>query len=253
MRSASLTSHTPRVSPFTLVILLVLLVATPLTAQVTLICPSDITASNDPGVCSAVVNFPEPSVTGTGATDVVTITPPSGSTFPVGSNTVDVVVTDAATNVLASCSFTITVLDSEPPAITNVSVSKQMLWPPNHKLVNVTVNYTATNNCGPAAQSELTVTSNEPANATGSGHTAVDWQVVDAHHVRLRAERSGNGNGRVYTITITATDAAGNSSSTNTTVFVPHDRGQGGGVPGGDGGGSGDTGHGHGHGHGRGP
>src|SRR5437899_7242411 len=105
MLSTSLTSITQRISRLTLVILPALLVAAPVMAQVTLTCPADLTVSNDPGVCSAVVNFPEPSVTGTAATDVVTITPPSGSTFPVGSNAVDVVVTDVGTNILASCSF----------------------------------------------------------------------------------------------------------------------------------------------------
>ena len=44
------------------------------------------------------------------------------------------------------------------------------------------------------------------------GNTAPDWEIVDSHHVRLRAERSGRGNGRVYTITITCTDGSGNST-----------------------------------------
>jgi hypothetical protein len=47
--------------------------------------------------------------------------------------------------------------------------------------------------------------------------------VVDARHVKLRAERDGTGSGRVYTITINATDAAGNVTSTPVTVSVPHD------------------------------
>jgi hypothetical protein len=87
----------------------------------------------------------------------------------------------------------------------------------------LTVNYSATDNCGSVA-SVLRVTSNEPINGLGDGDTAPDWVVLDAHHVRLRAERSGRGNGRVYTITITSTDSAGNSSSTQVSVRVPHDQ-----------------------------
>ena len=50
-----------------------------------------------------------------------------------------------------------------PLAITNVSVDKSVLWPPNHKMVNVTVNYATANNCGPVTCT-LSVTSNEPVN-----------------------------------------------------------------------------------------
>jgi len=58
----------------------------------------------------------------------------------------------------------------------------------------------------------------------GDGNTSADWTVVDAHHVQLRAERSGGGDGRVYSITITATDSAGSSSATTVMVTVPRDQ-----------------------------
>jgi hypothetical protein len=70
----------------------------------------------------------------------------------------------------------------------------------------------------------LTVSSNEPVNGTGDGNTSPDWEVIDAHHVRLRAERAGNGDGRTYTISITCTNDTNGLSSTKTvTVLVPHD------------------------------
>ena len=56
---------------------------------------------------------------------------------------------------------------------------------------------------------------------TGAAKHRPAKQIVDAHHVRLRAERSGTGNGRVYTITITCKDSAQNSSTKATTVVVP--------------------------------
>jgi len=108
-----------------------------------------------------------------------------------------------------------------PPVITGASATPSVLWPPNHKMRDVTVNYGTTNNCG-SAQCVLTVTSNEPVNGGGDGNTAPDWEIVDEHHVRLRAERSGSGSGRIYTITITCTDSAGNSSTQTVTVTVPH-------------------------------
>jgi|ERR1035437_2715597 hypothetical protein len=66
-----------------------------------------------------------------------------------------------------------------------------------------------------AIQCTLAVTSNEGA--------STDWQVVDAHHVRLRAARLGSGAGRVYTIGIGCTDRSGNHSSAPVIVTVPHD------------------------------
>jgi len=50
----------------------------------------------------------------------------------------------------------------------------------------------------------------------------VDWQVIDANHVRLRAERAGTGTGRLYTLTISCRDAAGNRGTATATVSVPH-------------------------------
>jgi len=86
-------------------------------------------------------------------------------------------------------------------------------------MIPVTVNYTATDNCSVGCV--LSVSSNEPINGLGDGDTAPDWQVVDAHHVLLRSERSGKGSGRTYTITVTCTDPAGHTVVRTTTVVVP--------------------------------
>jgi hypothetical protein len=112
-------------------------------------------------------------------------------------------------------------IDTIKPTIAGVSATPAVLKPPNHKLVNVTVNYNVTDSCDPSPSCELGVTSNEPVNAGDDGNTSPDWEIVDSHHVRLRAERSGTGTGRIYTITITCRDRAGNSSGETVTVKVP--------------------------------
>jgi hypothetical protein len=114
--------------------------------------------------------------------------------------------------------------DVTPPVISGVSVTPSLLWPANHKLALVTVNYTASDNCGVAGTS-LSATSNEPDNGLGDGDQPNDIQLIpgDNHHLYLRAERSGIGAGRVYAITITCTDIHGNRTTQTALVAVPHD------------------------------
>ena len=126
---------------------------------------------------------------------------------------------DNAGNASALASLVVRV-DTTAPVVSAVSASPSVLGVPNHKMVDVNVSYSASDNSGGVTCS-LGVASNEPVNGTGDGNTAPDWLVLDAHHLQLRAERSGNGAGRVYTINVTCADAAGNSTSRNTTVSVP--------------------------------
>ena len=120
-----------------------------------------------------------------------------------------------------------TTASNPPPTITNATADPSTLWPPNHRMVNVTVSYDTTDNCPlPPGSCTLSVTSNEPVLGRGSGHTSPDWIVVDEHHVLLRAEREGGGSGRIYTTTITCTDSGGNSSEEQVEVTVAHDQGR---------------------------
>jgi len=106
-----------------------------------------------------------------------------------------------------------------PPVISNASANPAMLWPPDHNMVPVTINYTNTGSC--QATCILTVSSNEPVLGTGDGDKSPDWQVLDASHLLLRAERGGAGQGRVYTITYQVSDACGNMTEQSATVSVP--------------------------------
>ena len=106
------------------------------------------------------------------------------------------------------------------PTIDNAAADPNIIWPPNHKMVDVQVNYTLTAACGGTPTATLGVTSNEG--------NASDWQILDAHRLNLSSERLGTGkDGRIYTITITATDPTGASSQKTVLVTVPHDQGKG--------------------------
>lgn len=190
----------------------------------TVTCPANIIQNNDAGLCSAVVTF-QPVIGDNCGIASSGCSPSSGSIFPVGTTTVTCSAADAAHN-QTSCSFTVTVRDAQPPAITGATANPSILWPANHKMVDVTISYGDTDSCTPASgiTCDLTVSSNEPTDGKGDGHTATDWTVIDAHHVQLRAERSGTGTDRIYTITITCRDGAGNASTQTVTVTVPHDQ-----------------------------
>lgn len=188
-----------------------------------LTCPANITRSNDPGLCSASVSFaatvtgsPAPVVTYRIGSTAIT----SPHVFPVGTTTVNVTAINGGG--FTTCSFAVTVNDTEAPVISNVSVDPSVLWPANHKMRNVAVTYNSTDNCPGAVTCVLSVTSNESVNDAGDGNTSPDWEIMNNHTVKLRAERSGKGAGRVYTITIRCTDQAGNTGVATTTVMVPH-------------------------------
>jgi hypothetical protein len=105
-----------------------------------LVCPANITVSNDPNQCGAVVSYPAPTTSGTCGT--ITCSPASGSFFPAGTTTVT-----CTSTVGETCVFTVTVVDTQPPTITcpaNVTVSND----PNQ--CGAVVNYpapTASDNC----------------------------------------------------------------------------------------------------------
>jgi hypothetical protein len=115
-----------------------------------------------------------------------------------------------------------TTVDPNPPTVTGLAADPASLWPKNHKMRDVTINYSATDSCSGVNCQITNIASNEPIEGTGDGDTSPDWEFVDEHHVRLRAESGGGSVGRTYTITVTCTDSAGNSTTKTVEVHVGH-------------------------------
>lgn len=152
---------------------------------------------------------------------VATVTNNAPPSFSLGTTSVTWTVTDTHGQ-SATATQNVTVVDHAAPTVSAVAATPASLWPPNHTMADVALTYTALDNCGTATCVVASIASNELENGSGDGNTAPDWQIVDAHHVRLRAERAGNGSGRVYTITVVCTDANGNPTTRTATVTVKH-------------------------------
>lgn len=116
---------------------------------------------------------------------------------------------------------------NRPPDCSRAAPSVTTLWPPNHRLVNVSV-LGVTDPDGDSVTVVIAgITQDEPVNGLGDGDTSPDGFGVGTTQAQLRAERSGTGNGRVYRISFTAVDGKGGSCTAAVTVGVPHDMGRG--------------------------
>lgn len=116
------------------------------------------------------------------------------------------------------------VVDVTPPELV-VHIDPNSLWPPNHKLVDITADIIAVDDCDPAPRIRLvSIESNEPNNGIGDGNTSDDIRDAafgtDDRAFRLRAERAGAGAGREYRVIYEASDASGNATLSETVVTV---------------------------------
>jgi hypothetical protein len=127
-----------------------------------------------------------------------------------------------------SCSFKVTVNDTQAPTIT--TGGPVTLWSPDHTYATFNVTdliSSVVDNCdasvGVGGVRITKATSDEPENSSGDGNTTNDIVIAaDCKSVNLRSERTGDGNGRVYTITFEVTDASGNVGTATNTVTVPN-------------------------------
>lgn len=161
-------------------------------------CPANVSVATAPGTCAATVNYSQPTASDNcGAVPASSITMlsglGSGGSFPKGVTTETWQAADGGGNT-DFCSFTVTVLDQEAPAITcpaNLSVGTS--GGVCHAVVNYTAP-TASDNCGSLAAGSITLTT-----GLGSG---------GAFPIGTNTE------------TWTATDTDGNSSTCSFTISV---------------------------------
>ena len=146
--------------------------------------------------------------------------------LPLGTHVITLTVDDGKGGT-DSDSVVVIVEDTSPPDISAISADPDNLWPPNHKMISVEVQVSATDNCDDTPICKIiTVESDEPINGPGDGNTDPDWEITGDLTLQLRAERSGKGDGRSYIITVACDDVSGNTSNGTVTVDVPHNKGK---------------------------
>ena len=181
--------------------------------------PPNAEAIADIATCTKVVAVGSATATDNCGTATVSSTRSDGESlaapYPLGTTTITWTAVDGSGN---STSATQTVKVTAAPLVVTATASQSFLWPPNHKLVPVTINATTSGGCGGVSCAITSVTSNQPVVGPGQGKDP-DWIIDDATHVRLRPERT-NGRTRVYTITVTCEDGGGQTSTYDVTVTV---------------------------------
>ena len=231
-------------------------------------CPTNINVSNDAGLCGAVVSWTLPTITDNCPNPLIANNISSGSFFPLGTTNVNYTVTDVSGNV-TTCDFSVTVIDSENPIISNCPTNITLNatsncqaianWAapmvsdncPNPNIISnfssgatfpfgtTTVTYNATDASGNTATCSFTVTiidsvapvfvtcpSNITLNANANCSAVANWTTpVVSDNCPNPVVTSNYNSGTLFplgqtTVTYTATDAVGNSSTCSFVVNV---------------------------------
>ncbi|MFH2095108.1 MAG: HYR domain-containing protein, partial [Bacteroidota bacterium] len=151
-------------------------------------CPSNITVGTDANICGAVVSYTPPVGTDDCTPNPVTVQSDgtglsSGSFFSIGTTTLVYTVTDSIgqTN---SCSFNITVIDDEPPAL-NCPVDQFRNTDTGvctYTVVGNEFNATATDNCGLASlTNDLNGLNTLVGEVLDAGTYTITWTAVDIY------------------------------------------------------------------------
>ena len=185
----------------------------------------NVTVFTDSGNCSADASVDNGSYDPDD--DNLTLVQDLSGPYELGVSDVTLTVTDPSGE-SDSCTAHVTVVDNSGPNFGAIA-SPDALWPPNHKMVPVTVSVFGNDNCDPDFNSSscsiVDVTSDEPLNDIGDGNTESDnATTTDPLTVDLRAERAGPLEGRIYTLTIECADASGNAATELVQVNAPHSK-----------------------------
>ena len=139
----------------------------------------------------------------------------------MGIHAFTLTVTDVA-GLTSAATTHVTIQDTVAPTL-SVSLSPNDLWPPNHKLVQITATVVASDTCDANPTVQLvSIISNDPLDAddvqaVGGGQVPFG---TDVRSFMLSAQRSSSQTTRVYTVTYAAKDASGHTTMATAQVRV---------------------------------
>ncbi len=147
------------------------------------------------------------------------------NTQTVTSDTAGVTFTCSATSTGGTDSKSVIIKVDKTVPTCSVTATPNTLWPPNHKLANISTSVTVTDSgSGANGFTLLSVSSSEADSGLATDDVPGDiqgWTVNTADTTgQLRSERFSE-TGRTYTLSYQAKDKAGNSANCATTVKVP--------------------------------
>jgi hypothetical protein len=162
-------------------------------------CPANITVGTSAPNCSAAVNYNVTATDNCAGQVNVSVSPASGSTFNVGTTTVNATATDASGNT-ATCSFTVTVNDDDAPSAICRNATVTLGANGTATITASTINNGSSDNCGIAS----IVASQTSFTCANVGPRTVTLTVTD-----------NSGNVSTCTATVTVVD------NTNPTITCP--------------------------------
>jgi probable HAF family extracellular repeat protein len=137
--------------------------------------------------------------------------------LPMGTNLVTLQVTDPC-GASSQTNVAVVVADSTPPVVQSLRADPDVLWPPNHRLIPVSVLASARDDCDPAPASRILCVNCDQT------VPARDIQVTGPLTVKLAASRNAHERTRHYTIVVGTTDSSGNIATNRVVITVPRDR-----------------------------
>jgi uncharacterized membrane protein len=132
-----------------------------------------------------------------------------GSTYTLTETCVDAAGNGAATSV-----DVVVPRDASAPTITSIWATPSHIWPPNNKMVPVSVHVTAIDDVDDTASCSVTSVSGAPSS---------DYEITGRFTANVRASKNSDGSSRVYSLKVSCTDAAGNRSTAVARVSICKD------------------------------
>lgn len=114
-------------------------------------------------------------------------------------------------------------LVNNPPDCSAATPSQDSLFPPNHKMNDISINGITDPDGDTVTITIDGITQDEPTPGPGKKNSP-DGDGVGTNTAQVRAERLASGDGRVYEITFTADDGNGGTCTGSVQVGVPHNK-----------------------------